>query len=67
LVLNARNDPFLPEHTLVGPNDCSDAITLHQPALGGHVGFVNGPWPGHLNWLPERLLRYFEMLAARTV
>ncbi len=66
LVLNARNDPFLPEHTLVGPNDCSDAITLHQPALGGHVGFVNGPWPGHLNWLPERLLRYFETLAPRT-
>jgi hypothetical protein len=66
LVLNARNDPFLPEHTLVGPNDCSDAITLHQPALGGHVGFVNGPWPGHLNWLPERLLRYFETLAPST-
>ena len=62
LVLNARNDPFLPEHTLVGPNDCSDAITLHQPALGGHVGFVNGPWPGHLNWLPERLNHFFKSL-----
>lgn len=66
LVLNARNDPFLPEHTLVGPNDCSDVITLHQPALGGHAGFVNGPWPGHLNWLPERLMRYFETLAPLT-
>ncbi len=62
LVLNARNDPFLPEHTLVGPNDCSDAITLHQPALGGHVGFVSGSWPGHLNWLPERLMRFFQSL-----
>jgi predicted alpha/beta-fold hydrolase len=62
LVLNARNDPFLPEPVLVGPNDCSDAITLHQPALGGHVGFVNGPWPGHLNWLPERLNHFFKSL-----
>ena len=63
LVINARNDPFLPEHTLVGPNDCSDAITLHQPAVGGHVGFVSGPWPGHLNWLPDRLNRFFEALS----
>lgn len=62
LVLNARNDPFLPEHTLVGPGECSDSITLHQPALGGHVGFVSGPWPGHLNWLPERLIRFFSAL-----
>ena len=59
LVLNARNDPFLPEHTLVGPNDCSHAVTLHQPAQGGHVGFVAGSWPGHLNWLPERLVAFF--------
>ena len=66
LVLNARNDPFLPEPVLVGPNDCSEAITLHQPALGGHVGFVTGTWPGHLNWLPERLQRYFETLEPST-
>jgi predicted alpha/beta-fold hydrolase len=51
LVLNARNDPFLPEHSLVGPDECSDAITLHQPALGAHVGFVSGSWPGNLNSL----------------
>jgi hypothetical protein len=62
VVLNARNDPFLPEHTLVGPNDCSEAITLHQPALGGHAGFVSGAWPGHLNWLPDRLMRFFNTL-----
>jgi hypothetical protein len=66
LVLNARNDPFLPEHTLVGPNECSEAITLHQPALGGHVGFVTGTWPGHLNWLPERLNAFFQSLAPST-
>jgi len=60
LVLNARNDPFLPEHTLVGPNECSNAVTLHQPAQGGHVGFVTGSWPGHLNWLPARLEQFFN-------
>ncbi len=66
LVLNARNDPFLPEHTLTGPNDCSDAITLHQPALGGHVGFVSGAWPGHLNWLPTRITSFFETVVPLT-
>jgi len=60
LVLNARNDPFVPDASLPGPLDCSDAVLLHQPADGGHVGFVSGGFPGHLNWLPGRLARYFE-------
>ncbi|HEY9279234.1 MAG TPA: alpha/beta fold hydrolase [Eoetvoesiella sp.] len=60
LVLNARNDPFVPEPSLPGSSDCSDKVLLHQPAEGGHVGFVTGPFPGHLNWLPIRLARFFE-------
>ncbi len=60
LVLNARNDPFVPETSLPGSHDCSDHITLHQPAEGGHAAFVTGPFPGNLNWLPTRLARYFE-------
>ena len=64
LVLNARNDPFLPEHTLVSAEDCSQAVTLHQPAGGGHVGFVTGAWPGQLTWLPARLLDFFKTTAS---
>ena len=60
LILNARNDPFVPEASLPGPNDCSDQVLLHQPAEGGHVGFVNGRFPGHVSWLPMRLSRFFE-------
>jgi predicted alpha/beta-fold hydrolase len=26
---------------------------------GGHAGFVSGPFPGHLDWLPQRLLAFF--------
>ena len=61
LILNARNDPFIPEASLPGSADCSDHVLLHQPAEGGHVGFVTGAFPGHLNWLPGRLARFFEM------
>lgn len=61
LVLNARNDPFLPERALPEPSDVSDRVTLEFPAEGGHVGFCTGPFPGRVDWLPRRLL---EFLAA---
>lgn len=62
LVLNARNDPFIPEAALPGPAECADSIVLHQPAEGGHAGFVTGSFPGHVNWLPGRMARFFERL-----
>lgn len=60
LVLNARNDPFLPEQVLPGPALGSASVVFHQPALGGHVGFVTGMWPGNLTWLPKRLAAFFS-------
>jgi Predicted hydrolase of the alpha/beta-hydrolase fold len=63
LVLNARNDPFVPEPSLPGTHDCSSAVLLHQPAQGGHAAFVTGMFPGNLNWLPKRLARFFESRA----
>jgi predicted alpha/beta-fold hydrolase len=60
LVLNARNDPFVPGASLPGSQECSEYVLLHQPAEGGHVGFVAGPFPGHIGWLPMRLARFFE-------
>jgi len=60
LVLNARNDPFLPEPALPGPDVCAPALLLHQPATGGHASFVTGCFPGNLSWLPQRLARFFE-------
>lgn len=60
LVLNARNDPFVPDASLPGPQAASSSVLLHQPSDGGHVGFVSGGFPGHLNWLPKRLAQYFD-------
>jgi predicted alpha/beta-fold hydrolase len=59
LVLNARNDPFLPEATLPGPAHGSSYVLMHQPSSGGHAGFVTGNLPGHLRWLPNRLATFF--------
>jgi len=60
LVLNARDDPFLPEAALPTEREVSPAVKLEFPARGGHVGFVGGPFPGHIAWLPQRLLHFFE-------
>ena len=60
LVINARDDPFLPESALPTEHDVSDAVKLEFPARGGHVGFVSGPFPGNLDWLPTRILHFFE-------
>ena len=59
LLLNAQNDPFLPSAALPGIAEVSDAVTLEFPATGGHVGFVSGRFPGHLEWLPRRIIRFF--------
>jgi hypothetical protein len=58
LVLNARNDPFLPGAHL--PARAAPSVTLEYPSDGGHVGFVSGPLPGRIDWLPRRLLDFFD-------
>jgi predicted alpha/beta-fold hydrolase len=59
LVLNARNDPFLPESALPEPSQASDSVTLEFPRAGGHVGFVAGRFPGRIDWLPRRIMSFF--------
>jgi len=58
LVLNARNDPFVPGTSLPGPHEASADVLLEQPAEGGHVAFLTGRVPGSLDWLPARLLAF---------
>jgi predicted alpha/beta-fold hydrolase len=55
LVLNARNDPFLPGEHL--PASASAAVTLAYPDQGGHVGFSAD---GTTTWLAQRMLAFFD-------
>lgn len=59
LVLNARNDPFLPARHLPQAHEVGPGVRLEYPSAGGHVGFVTGRFPGQLYWLPQRLLHFF--------
>lgn len=58
LVLNAQNDPFLPARHL--PQKASSHVTLEYPPQGGHVGFSTGRLPGKLDWLPHKIVHFFE-------
>jgi predicted alpha/beta-fold hydrolase len=62
LVINARNDPFIPAQSLPTPREVSAFVTLEQPRHGGHAGFAAGHFPGHVDWLPARLLHYFHSI-----
>jgi predicted alpha/beta-fold hydrolase len=59
LIINAKNDPFLPASTLPTSAEVAPTVTLEQPATGGHVAFPSGPFPGNIDWLPQRLLEFF--------
>ena len=55
LVLNARNDPFVPAWSLPSAAEAGANVTLWQPAGGGHVGFPDGRLPGHVRRMPEEV------------
>ena len=60
LVLNARNDPFVPAASLPGPHEVGRHVTLWQPAHGGHAGFASGAFPGHLQALPGQVVHWLS-------
>ena len=60
LVLNARNDPFVPASSLPSARQVGRHVTLWQPPHGGHVGFPGGRWPGHVHTLPEAVMGWIK-------
>ena len=60
LLLNARNDPFVPAASLPARHEVGEHVTLWQPAHGGHAGFPTGLPPGHLLSLPQAVLGWLR-------
>ena len=55
LLVNARNDPFVPAASLPQAHEVSRSVMLWQPRHGGHVGFASGRWPGQVRSLSDRV------------
>jgi len=60
LVLNAKNDPFLPATALPSKAEVSSHVTLHQPEHGGHVGWPAPAFPGRTTWLTDRVFHFLQ-------
>ena len=60
LVLNARNDPFVPASSLPTAHEVGRCVTLWQTAHGGHVGFPAGAPPGHVQAMPRAVLDWLR-------
>jgi hypothetical protein len=62
LLLNARNDPFVPGGSLPTAQQVSASVALWQPEQGGHVGFpgADGPLalPGNVRAMPQAVGRW---------
>jgi len=55
LVINARNDPFMPESALDSIGEVPANVVLEFPRSGGHAGF-----PGRNRWLARRVLEFLS-------
>ena len=60
LVLNARNDPFVPAAALPGASEVGPRVTLWQPPHGGHVGFPQGSPPGDVLAMPQAVSAWLD-------
>ena len=63
LLINARNDPFLPEQDLPAQHEVADSVIRDFPRHGGHVGFachIYGTAHNRRDWLPQRILYFLE-------
>lgn len=63
LLLNARNDPFVPGASLPAPSALAPAVHHEFPDSGGHVGFYRrvGDDPGRDPWyLRQRIFDFFQ-------
>jgi predicted alpha/beta-fold hydrolase len=61
LIIQARDDPFLPPAALPSEDDLDPAVTLELARHGGHVGFITGSNPLQPRyWLEQRILQHLS-------
>ncbi len=62
LLINAKDDPFLPERALpLAAVSENRFLTAEFTSRGGHVGFLSGAWPGRpVCWAEDRAVRFLE-------
>lgn len=61
LILQARDDPFMPADILPDESDLSSSIQVEISEHGGHVGFIGGTLPWRPTWwLEDRITEHLS-------
>jgi len=60
LIINAKNDPFMPAQFLPTAEEVSSSVTLDYQEQGGHVGFYSPFVNNEKSWLPSRIIEFLE-------
>jgi hypothetical protein len=59
LILHSTDDPFMYPHNVPRPDQVGPGVHLAIQSRGGHVGFIDGPWPWRIGCLIDRLAPAF--------
>lgn len=61
LIIHAKDDPFMNEQVIPEATELSPKVTFELSERGGHVGFVEGPWPWKAEYyLEKRVVEFFK-------
>ena len=60
LIINAKDDPFVPSHCLPGTSEISSCITLELSRQGGHAGFIQDKHASRLRYCETRVPRFMN-------
>ncbi len=61
LILHAKDDPFMWEHSVPDEDELSPAVQLELSEHGGHVGFIGGKHPFATQyWLDNRIVEWLN-------
>jgi hypothetical protein len=62
LIIQAKDDPFLPESALPLKEELSSFVRLQVSETGGHVGFIQGKFPWRPEyWLEKNIMEYLKL------
>ena len=66
LIIQAKDDPFLPVSAIPQEHELSPSVTLWLSETGGHVGFVQGKFPWRPEyWLEKNIVKYLKEVSCR--
>jgi predicted alpha/beta-fold hydrolase len=61
LILHAKDDPFMWEHSVPDEHELSPSVQLELSDNGGHVGFIGGKHPFATQyWLDKRIVEWLN-------